>query len=127
MGDFVWIFPYAVLTNDPHPPSEYLVGTIIEDYAVIATMSVILPGVKVGVGALVGAHALVNRDVPQHVVVSGTPAKVICDTGKVKMKDGSDRSAYPWTNHFHRGYPEDVVKKWLEQIPEMVESQNYED
>lgn len=116
VGNFVWIFPYVVLTNDPHPPSESLVGTIVEDYAAIATMSIILPGVKVGSGALVGAHTLVNRDVAQHVVVSGSPAQVVCETSKIKMKDGSGRSAYPWTSHFHRGYPEDVVKKWLDEI-----------
>lgn len=116
IGSFVWIFPYVVLTNDPHPPSECLLGAVIEDYAAIATMSVVLPGVTIGTGALVGAHTLVNRDVPQHVVVSGSPAKIICDTSNVKMKDGSGRQAYPWTNHFHRGYPEDIVKKWLDQI-----------
>src|SRR6187402_2546655 len=43
--DFVWIFPYVVLTNDPHPPSETLMGVTVEEFAVIATMSVILPGV----------------------------------------------------------------------------------
>lgn len=116
VGNFVWIFPYVVLTNDPHPPSEYLVGATIEDYVAIATMSVILPGVNVGEGALIGAHALVNRNVAQHVVVSGSPAQVVCEASKIKMKDGSGRSAYPWTNHFHRGYPEDIVKKWLDQI-----------
>lgn len=117
VGNFVWIFPYVVLTNDPHPPSEYLVGVIVEDYAAIATMSVVLPGVRIGQGALVGAHTLVNRDVAQHVVVSGSPAQVVCETSKIKMKDGSGRNAYPWTKHFHRGYPEDVVRRWLDEVP----------
>lgn len=116
IGDFVWIFPYVVLTNDPHPPSECLIGCTVEDYAAIATMSVVLPGVKIGKGALVGAHTLVNRDVPQDVVVSGSPAQIICETSKIKMKDGTDRKAYPWISHFHRGYPEHVVEKWLNQI-----------
>lgn len=47
VGNYVWIFPYVVLTNDPHPPSEVMAGVTIEDFAVIATMSVILPGVTV--------------------------------------------------------------------------------
>ena len=48
VGNYVWIFPYVVLTNDPHPPSETIVGVTVEDFAVIATMSVVLPGVIVG-------------------------------------------------------------------------------
>jgi Acyl-[acyl carrier protein]--UDP-N-acetylglucosamine O-acyltransferase len=50
IGNYVWIFPYVVLTNDPHPPSEVLMGVIIEDFVAIATMSIILPGVTVGKG-----------------------------------------------------------------------------
>lgn len=120
IGDFVWIFPYVVLTNDPHPPSEHLIGTNIGDYAAIATMSVILPGVSVGQGALVGAHALVNRDVPPDMVVGGSPAQIICETKKIKLKDGSNRSAYPWTSHFHRGYPEEIVNKWMNIVSEFT-------
>lgn len=119
VGNFVWIFPYVVLTNDPHPPSEFLMGTVIEDYAALATMSVILPGFTVGEGALVGAHSLVNKNVLPHVVVSGSPAVFVCETTKVKLKDGSGRSAYPWITHFNRGYPEEVVKKWLDQVSEL--------
>ena len=116
IGNFVWIFPYVVLTNDPHPPSEVLKGVIIEDYAAIATMSVLLPGVTVGMGALIGAHSLINRDVPQHVVASGSPAKIICKTDEIIMKDGSGQKAYPWIRHFHRGYPGHIIEKWLSEI-----------
>jgi UDP-3-O-[3-hydroxymyristoyl] glucosamine N-acyltransferase len=42
IGNFVWIFPYVVLTNDPYPPSNNLVGVTVHDFAAIATMSVIL-------------------------------------------------------------------------------------
>ena len=38
--DYVWIFPYVVLTNDPHPPSDTLVGVTVEEFAVIATMTI---------------------------------------------------------------------------------------
>ena len=32
IGDYVWIFPYTVFTNDPHPPSEgFLRGPVVED------------------------------------------------------------------------------------------------
>lgn len=114
ISDFVWIFPYVVLTNDPHPPSNYLMGVSICEYAVIATMSIILPGITIGKHSLVAAHSMVNRDVPEKMVVGGAPAKIICEVEKIMLKDGSGNPAYPWIKHFHRGYPEEVVKKWLE-------------
>lgn len=111
--DFVWLFPYVVLTNDPHPPSNVCVGCEIENFAVIATMSVILPGVKVGEGALVAAHSSVGKEVLPHTVVGGSPAKFLCETSKIKLRDGSGQSAYPWTQHFTRGYPESIIQEWL--------------
>lgn len=122
IGNFVWIFPYVVLTNDPHPPSEVQMGATIEDYAAIATMSIILPGVTVRKGALVGAHSSVSRDVDEDTVVAGSPAKFICPTSKLKLKDGTEAPAYPWRKHFHRGYPEAVVATWLEEFPPDTDS-----
>ena len=116
IGNYVWIFPYVVLTNDPHPPSDVMMGVTIDDFAAIATMSIILPGVTVGKGALIGAHSSVARDVAADTVVGGSPAKFICDTSKIKLKDGTGASAYPWRKHFHRGYPEEVVTCWLKEF-----------
>lgn len=104
VGNFVWIFPYVVLTNDPHPPSEFQVGVNIEDFAVIATMSVILPGVSIGKDALVGAGSVVNRNVEAESVVVGNPAKKVATVRDIKSKkDGG--SVYPWRYHFDRGMP----------------------
>ena len=116
IGDFVWIFPYVVLTNDPHPPSDILEGVIVHDYAVIATMSVLLPGVTVGSNSLVAAHSLVNKDVPESQVVGGAPAKILCAADVIKLKGSEGKSAYPWPRHFHRGYPEEVVSKWKQDF-----------
>lgn len=116
IGDFVWIFPYVVLTNDPHPPSELMRGAILEDYVAVATMSVVLPGVTVGKGALVGAHSSVARNVDADTVVAGVPAKVICKTQDIALKDGSGRPAYPWRRHFHRGYPDGIVAAWVDEF-----------
>jgi len=113
--NFVWLFPYVVLTNDPHPPSNVCVGCEIEDYAVVATMSVVLPGVKIGKGALVAAHSSVSKEVLPHTVVGGSPAKFLCETSKIKLRDGSGDSAYPWTKHFTRGYPDAVIQQWLSE------------
>ncbi|MGY0797619.1 hypothetical protein ACW7G0_00915 [Lysobacter sp. A286] len=102
--DYVWIFPYVVLTNDPHPPSNTLVGVTVEEFAVIATMSVILPGVTVGSNSLVGASSLVRSDVPDEAVVVGNPGKQVASVRDIKSKfDGSP--VYPWCETFDRGMP----------------------
>ena len=55
---YAWIFPYVVLTNDPNPPSESLLGVTIEEFAVVSTGSVILPGLTIASGALFGAEVI---------------------------------------------------------------------
>lgn len=117
IGNYVWIFPYVVLTNDPHPPSEVMLGVTVEDYVAIATMSIILPGSLLKSGALIAAHSSVSRTVEPDTVVGGSPAKFICNTDQIKMKNGSNLSAYPWRKHFHRGYPDEVVALWLNEFP----------
>lgn len=116
VGSYVWLFPYVVLTNDPHPPSEVQLGVVVEDFAVVATMSVVLPGIRVGRGSLVAAHSSVTRDVEPGVVVAGVPARVLCRAEEITLRDGSGSPAYPWRRHFHRGYPADVVAAWVDEV-----------
>ena len=102
IGNFVWIFPYVVLTNDPHPPSNELVGVTVDEFAVIATMSVILPGVRVGKNSLIGAGSIVKRDVEEESVVVGNPAKPVCSIRDIKSKS-TELHVYPWAENFDRG------------------------
>jgi len=104
IGNFVWLFPYVVLTNDPHPPSNYLIGVVIDDFAIVATMSVIMPGVSIGKDALVGAQALVRKDVLPETVVVGNPAKEVTTVRNIKSKETGEE-VYPWRYHFDRGMP----------------------
>jgi acetyltransferase-like isoleucine patch superfamily enzyme len=112
---FVWIFPHTVLTNDPHPPSDLCtVGPVIEEFASIAANCCIAPGVRIGARSLVAASSMVTRDVEPDTVVRGVPARPVGPTRGVLLRDGSARSAYPWTNHFRRGYPSNVTDSWHE-------------
>lgn len=101
---YAWIFPYSVLTNDPNPPSENLIGAIIEEFAIVATGSIVLAGIKVGKEALVGAGAIVTKDVASGKVVVGAPAKEISDVTEIKNKVTGE-AVYPWRYHFDRGMP----------------------
>ena len=57
-----------------------------------------------------------HKDVGDHRIAVGNPALDRGETSKIKLKDGSGRSAYPWKYHFNRGYPEEAVKMWLSEI-----------
>jgi acetyltransferase-like isoleucine patch superfamily enzyme len=76
-----WIGPNVAFTNAIHPTcprsKECLKGPIIKRRARIGANVTILPFVTVGEHALVGAGAVVARDVPARAVVVGNPARVI--------------------------------------------------
>ena len=76
-----WIGPSVTLTNALYPKSPGaktdLRGARIMEGAKIGANATLLPGVRVGRDALVGAGAVVVKDVPDGGVVVGNPARVI--------------------------------------------------
>jgi acetyltransferase-like isoleucine patch superfamily enzyme len=76
IGDGVFIGPNAVLTNDRYPPSGKLEGPVIKAGAAIGANATILPGICIGEGAFVAAGSVVTRDVPDHMMAIGTPARI---------------------------------------------------
>lgn len=54
--------------------------TLVRRQAAIGSNATIVCGVTIGENALVGAGAVVTRDVPDHAIVAGNPARVIGDT-----------------------------------------------
>jgi acetyltransferase-like isoleucine patch superfamily enzyme len=76
IGDHVFIGPNAVLTNDRYPPSGSLEGPVIKTGAAIGANTTITPGVCIGEGAFVAAGSIVTRDVPDHMMAIGTPARI---------------------------------------------------
>lgn len=113
LHDYVWIFPYVVLTNDPQPPSMQMVGVEIDSFAVVATKSVVLPGIHIGKDALIGAASVITRDVPKEAVVFGSPAKPHGSVRDIIDRETGE-SAYPWRYHFDRGMPWEGIgyEKW---------------
>jgi acetyltransferase-like isoleucine patch superfamily enzyme len=103
--DYVWIYPYVVLTNDPYPPMGNLRGVRVCKYAQIATSSVIMPGLEIGENALIGANTLVRKNVPPERVVVGNPGKDLCSVRD--LRNDKDEQIYPWKEYLrdYRGYP----------------------
>lgn len=77
--DDVFIGPNVTFTNDRYPKSKNtafkLEKTVVCKGASIGGGAVLLPGVRIGVGAIVGAGSVVTKDVADHEVVIGNPAR----------------------------------------------------
>ena len=76
IGKNVFIGPAAVLTNDPYPMCNKMIGVTIEDNAVIGARAVIKAGVTVGKNSVVAMGAIVTKNVPENTVVMGSPASI---------------------------------------------------
>jgi acetyltransferase-like isoleucine patch superfamily enzyme len=100
----VFVGPGVIFTNDKKPRSintdgslksndDWVVGKILVRYgASIGAGAIIVTGVTIGRFALVGAGAVVTRDVPDHALVVGNPAQQIgyvCGCGERLIDNGS--------------------------------------
>lgn len=118
IGSYVWIFPFVVFTNDSAPPGDRLTGSAVDDYAVVATGTVLLPGVHVQRHAVVGAHSVVRENIPEGMFATGDPAKVVAPARYLRDRD-SGSALYPWPNRFRRGMPWEAegYERWLGAQP----------
>jgi galactoside O-acetyltransferase len=68
-------FPYVLPSRDPY---HRMRGKIVMgDYSFVAVNATILPDINIGEGAVIGAGAVVTKDVPPWKVVAGIPARTI--------------------------------------------------
>jgi len=105
IDDYSWIFPFVVFTNCKYPPHGKLLTTHVKEYAQIFAHAVLLPGITVGKDAIVGAGALVTKDVGDERLVIGNPAKDVKSVREIR--DDAGNTVYPWKEYLedYRGYP----------------------
>ncbi|MBD5655976.1 MAG: N-acetyltransferase, partial [Candidatus Eremiobacteraeota bacterium] len=104
LGRGVFVGPHAVFTNDRRPRAtdpafrpladgDWSVGeTHVGDGAAIGANSTILPGIRIGAWAMIGAAAVVTHDVAPYALVVGTPARHlgwVCACGERLAYDAS--------------------------------------
>lgn len=80
LEDDVFVGPNATFTNDPFPRSkgypESFARTIVRKGASIGANATVLCGLSIGEKAMVGAGAVVTKDVPDGAIVVGNPARI---------------------------------------------------
>lgn len=98
--DDVFIGPNATFTNDLFPRSKVypqtFSRTIIRKGASLGANCTILPGLTIGINAMVGAGAVVTRSIPPNAIVVGNPAKIIgyVDAKPVSTKAENEVTPY---------------------------------
>jgi len=86
--DDVFLAPGVMIANDPHPLcSVHLQGPTVRRGARVGINVTLLPGVVIGEDALVGAGAVVTKDVPARAVVVGNPARVISSVDDIDCEE----------------------------------------
>ena len=97
-GDHVFLGPNCAFYTAGHPIDrarrdaelEFAASITVEDGVWIGGNTVVLPGVRIGEGAVIGAGSVVTRDVPPYTVAAGNPCRVL---RRVTPEDG--RREYP--------------------------------
>jgi acetyltransferase-like isoleucine patch superfamily enzyme len=104
----VFVGPHAIFTNDKMPRAinpdgslksddDWELGRIlVKEGASIGAGAIIVTGVTIGRFAMVGAGAVVTRDVPDHGLVYGNPARLhgyVCDCGH-KLEKTTDPAVW---------------------------------
>lgn len=116
LGDFVFIYPFVVLTNDPTPPSNNLTGVRVGDFSQISTAAILLPGCVIGKNCLVAANSTVSGTFDDDTFINGSPARIFGKLSKMPFFNNEMKRHYPWPENFKRGMPweEDGFNKWVE-------------
>jgi UDP-2-acetamido-3-amino-2,3-dideoxy-glucuronate N-acetyltransferase len=97
IADDVFIGPNTTFSNDKYPKSKQYQAAVLQTHvgkgASIGGGATILPGLRIGPRAMVGAGSVVTHDVPPRAIVSGNPARIVgyADTSRRPKEAAAER------------------------------------
>lgn len=100
IGNNVTLAPYVhILAHDAstkmHLGYTRIGKVIIGDNVFIGAGTIVLPNVTIGSNSIIGAASLVNKDVPDNVVVAGNPARILCSLDSFLAKHKEQMKRFP--------------------------------
>jgi acetyltransferase-like isoleucine patch superfamily enzyme len=95
-----FVGPHVIMLDDPHPKCPKYIeckgGAKVKEWARIGGNVTLLPGVTVGRNCLIGGGSSVTKDIPDHSVAVGNPAKVLGSVHDQKCYPGYYEKPYEW-------------------------------
>ena len=111
LAHFARLYGGSYVTDNRLPPSTVNEPAVLDEGAVVAMNCVIIAGVRVGVGAFVGASSVVTREVPDAMALVGGRLRPVTDLAWRGY-------AYPWTAYY-RDYPPAALPR-IEALHERI-------
>ena len=115
LEDNVFVGPSAVFTNDINPRAKYpkmkhpecgkWIPTLVKEGASIGANATIVCGITIGRSAMIGAGAVVNKDVPDYAIVVGVQFKILgwmCECGNKLVFHDDETQCSKCSRHYRK-------------------------
>ncbi len=112
LRDFARVYGGSYITDNRLPPSDVNVPAVLDEGSVLCMNSVVIAGVRMGVGSFVGASTVVSKDVPDGMALVGGHLKPVTELRWAGY-------AAPWTGWYRDGYPRESWHR-LEALHERI-------
>lgn len=121
LEDYVFCGPSMVFTNIldpkckyPQVGAQYYIKTLVKEGASIGANATIVCGHTIGRNSIVGAGAVVTKDIPDYALVVGNPAKIVGWVSEAGRKLKFDEYGFAFCEKSKKKYR--LENNWVEEV-----------